>query len=152
MVAMDRALRWASVEVADTMAADMVEAADTMEADMVVEGAITIDKQKKPAAMRAFLRATDSSVFGKRSVYRRMFQRLMADNVIVCSMSRSGNVWDNAAMESFFWSLNTARTARNVYRPRNEARGRCVRAILTQPDVIRRSATAALLSSSGSWD
>ena len=29
------------------------------------------------------------------------FQRLMADSGIVCSMSRSGNVWDNAAMESY---------------------------------------------------
>jgi putative transposase len=27
------------------------------------------------------------------------FQRLMADNGVTCSMSRSGNVWDNAAME-----------------------------------------------------
>ena len=32
------------------------------------------------------------------------FQRLMADNGVDCSMSRSGNVWDNAAMESFFCS------------------------------------------------
>ena len=32
------------------------------------------------------------------------FQRLMADHGVVCSMSRSGNVWDNAAMESFFSS------------------------------------------------
>jgi putative transposase len=30
------------------------------------------------------------------------FQRLMADHGVTCSMSRSGNVWDNAAMESFF--------------------------------------------------
>src|ERR1700740_2018103 len=30
------------------------------------------------------------------------FQKLLADHGIVCSMSRSGNVWDNAAMESFF--------------------------------------------------
>ena len=30
------------------------------------------------------------------------FQRLMADNGLTCSMIRSGNVWDNAAMESFF--------------------------------------------------
>jgi len=29
-------------------------------------------------------------------------------------MSRSGNVWDNAAMESFFSSLKTERTAQNV--------------------------------------
>lgn len=33
-------------------------------------------------------------------------QRLMADHHgVVCSMSRSGNVWDNAPMESFFSSL-----------------------------------------------
>jgi putative transposase len=44
------------------------------------------------------------------------FQRLMADHGIVCSMSRSGNVWDNAAMESFFSSLKTERIARKVYR------------------------------------
>jgi putative transposase len=50
------------------------------------------------------------------------FQRLMADNSITCSMSRSGNVWDNAAMESFFSSLKTERTARKTYRTRNNAR------------------------------
>jgi putative transposase len=50
------------------------------------------------------------------------FQKLMADNGVACSMSRSGNVWDNAAMESFFSSLKTERTARNVYRSRNQAR------------------------------
>jgi len=38
------------------------------------------------------------------------FQRLMADHGVICSMSRSGNVWDNAAMESFFSSLKTERT------------------------------------------
>ena len=36
-------------------------------------------------------------------------------------MSRSGNVWDNAAMESFFSSLKTERTARKLYRTRDEA-------------------------------
>jgi len=37
-------------------------------------------------------------------------------------MSRSGNVWDNAAMESFFSSLKTERTGRKTYRTRDEAR------------------------------
>jgi hypothetical protein len=37
-------------------------------------------------------------------------------------MSRSGNVWDNAAMESFFSSLKTERIERKIYRTRNEAR------------------------------
>ncbi len=50
------------------------------------------------------------------------FQRLMADNGVACSMSRSGNVWDNAAMESFFSSLKTERTARRLYRTRDEAK------------------------------
>src|SRR6516225_6799217 len=50
------------------------------------------------------------------------FRRLMADHGIVCSMSRSGNVWDNAAMESFFSSLKTERTARKLYRTRDEAK------------------------------
>jgi len=49
-------------------------------------------------------------------------QRLLADNGITCSMSRAGNVWDNSAMESFFSSLKTERTARKVYRTRDEAR------------------------------
>jgi putative transposase len=50
------------------------------------------------------------------------FQRLLADNGVICSMSRSGNVWDNAAMESFFSSLKTERTARKTYRTRDEAK------------------------------
>ena len=35
------------------------------------------------------------------------FQQLMAESGIICSMSRSGNVWDNAATKSFFSSLKT---------------------------------------------
>jgi len=50
------------------------------------------------------------------------FQRLMADHGLSCSMSRSGNVWDNAAMESFFSSLKTERTARKTYRTRDHAK------------------------------
>ena len=50
------------------------------------------------------------------------FQTLLADHGIICSMSRSGNVWDNAAMESFFSSMKTERTARKVYRTRDQAR------------------------------
>jgi putative transposase len=53
---------------------------------------------------------------------RGQFQRLMADHGITCSMSRSGNVWDNAAMESFFSSLKTERTARKVYRTRDDGK------------------------------
>ncbi len=35
------------------------------------------------------------------------YQRLLADHGIICSMSRKGNCWDNAPMESFFHTLKT---------------------------------------------
>jgi putative transposase len=50
------------------------------------------------------------------------FQRLLAELGITCSMSRSGDVWDNSAMESFFSSLKTERVSRRVYATRDEAR------------------------------
>jgi putative transposase len=50
------------------------------------------------------------------------FQALLQEQGITCSMSRAGEVWDNSAMESFFSSLKTERTARKVYRTRDEAR------------------------------
>ena len=37
-------------------------------------------------------------------------------------MSRRGDCWDNAAMESFFSRLKTERIYRRVYRNREEAR------------------------------
>ena len=48
--------------------------------------------------------------------------RLMTDHGSTRSMSRSGNVRDNAAMESFFSSLKTERVARKVYRSRDQAK------------------------------
>ena len=37
-------------------------------------------------------------------------------------MSRSGNVWDNAAMESFCSSLKAERTTRKMYLTHDEAK------------------------------
>jgi len=50
------------------------------------------------------------------------FQGLLKEQGITCSMSRAGEVWDNSAMESFFSSLKTERTACKVYRSRADAR------------------------------
>ena len=44
------------------------------------------------------------------------FRRLLGELGVTCSMSRSGNCWDNSAMESFFKSLKTERTDRRIYR------------------------------------
>jgi putative transposase len=74
------------------------------------------------------------------------FQRLMAEHGIVCSMSRSGNVWDNAAMESFFSSLKTERTARRTYRTRDEARADVFDYIERFYNPARRHSTLGYLS------
>jgi putative transposase len=44
----------------------------------------------------------------------------MPDHAVACSMSRPGNVWDNPEMESS--SLKTERTARKIYRTRDNAK------------------------------
>jgi putative transposase len=83
------------------------------------------------------------------------FQRLMADSGIVCSMSRSGNVWENAAMESFFSSLKTSALLAKLIAPEMGPGRMCSTTSsgsTTRSDVIRRSAISALLSSNVRWD
>lgn len=74
------------------------------------------------------------------------FQRLMTDNGVTCSMSRSGNVWDNAAMESFFSSLKTERTGRKTYRSRNHAKAHVFDYIERFYNPTRRHSTLGYLS------
>lgn len=74
------------------------------------------------------------------------FQRLMTDNGVACSMSRSGNVWDNAAMESFFSSLKTERIARKTYRTRDQARAEVFDYIERFYNPTRRHSTLGYLS------
>ena len=74
------------------------------------------------------------------------FQRLMADHGIVCSMSRSGNVWDNAAMESFFSSLKTERTTGKIYQTRDEARADVFDYVERFYNTTRRHSTIGYLS------
>jgi len=50
------------------------------------------------------------------------FQDLLAQHGIICSMSRRGDCWDTAAMESFFSTLKIERTNRKAYRTRDEAK------------------------------
>jgi putative transposase len=50
------------------------------------------------------------------------FQRLLHELGVSCSMSRSGNVWDNSVMESFFSTLKIERCDRRTYLTRDHAR------------------------------
>lgn len=52
---------------------------------------------------------------------REDFQRLLESHGIVCSMSRRGNCWNNAAMESSFSTLKT-RLSRKHDRTRDDLR------------------------------
>jgi putative transposase len=50
------------------------------------------------------------------------YQRLLQENEITCSMSRQGNCWDNAPMESFFATLKKELVHHEDYQTRDEAR------------------------------
>jgi transposase InsO family protein len=51
------------------------------------------------------------------------YQRLLGSEGITCSMSRRGNCWDNAPMESFFASLKKELVHDEDYATRAEAKG-----------------------------
>ena len=72
------------------------------------------------------------------------FQRLMAEHGITCSLCRSGNVWDNAAMESFFSSLKTERRGPQNLPDEGPGPGRRVRL----HRAVLQSATPALYPNS----
>ncbi len=50
------------------------------------------------------------------------WMRFCRDHDLVPSMSRRGNCWDNAVVESFFSSLKKERIRKHIYRTRDEAR------------------------------
>ncbi len=70
----------------------------------------------------------------------------MADNGVTCSMSRPGNVWDNAAMESFFSSLKTEQIGSKVYRTRVQAKADVFVYIECFYNPTRRHSTLGYLS------
>ena len=57
-----------------------------------------------------------------RVVLPSRFRDELAKHNIDCSMSRTGNCWDNAVAESFFGLLKRERVNRTRYRTRDEAR------------------------------
>ena len=73
-------------------------------------------------------------------------QSLMTEHGVTCSLSRSGNVWDNAAMESFFSSLKTERTTRKLYRTRDQARADVFDYIERFYNLRRRHSTLGYIS------
>jgi putative transposase len=92
----------------------------SMRADMtseLVTGALMMAVWRRGRPRSVLHHSDRGSQYGSET-----FQRLLLENGIECSMSRAGDVWDNAAMESFFSSLKIERVDRKVYRTRDEAR------------------------------
>jgi putative transposase len=50
------------------------------------------------------------------------YQKLLKDKALICSMSRKGNCWDNAPMESFFHTLKTEWVYGLKYNTRQQAK------------------------------
>jgi putative transposase len=76
----------------------------------------------------------------------RAYRQLVEHSGMIVSMSRKGNCWDNAAMESFFGSLKEECVGSTIYQSHEEAR----RALFTYLEIfynrIRRHSTLGYLS------
>lgn len=73
-------------------------------------------KRRNPG--RGLLHHSDRGVQYASGAFREMLRK----HGIVCSMSRKGNCWDNAPMESFFRTLKTELVRGSRFRSRDEAR------------------------------
>jgi transposase InsO family protein len=69
------------------------------------------------------------------------YQRRLSEEQITCSMSRRGNCWDNAAMESFFASLKKELVHGEDYATRAEAKASIFEYIETFYNRVRRHST-----------
>ena len=74
------------------------------------------------------------------------YQRLLAGRGITCSMSRRGNCWDNAPMESFFASLKKELTRGESFATRAEARTELFEYIEVFYNRLRRHSALGYLS------
>jgi putative transposase len=74
------------------------------------------------------------------------YQALLASYGIRCSMSRKGNCWDNAPVESFFSTLKRERVHHGRYGTRAEARQDVFQYIETWYNRKRRHSSLGYLS------
>jgi putative transposase len=89
---------------------------DTLHTEIALDAlAMALERQRPGAGL---LHHSDRGIQYAAEAYR---QTLAAAN-ITPSMSRKGNCWDNAPMESFFHTLKTERVHHRVYATKEQAR------------------------------
>ncbi len=88
----------------------------TLKRQLVIEALEMALKQRQPS--QGLLHHSDrGSQYASRD-----YQRLLERHGIACSMSRKGNCWDNAPVESFFATLKKELVHHRRYRSRAEAK------------------------------
>ncbi|MEW4531539.1 IS3 family transposase, partial [Maioricimonas sp. JC845] len=91
---------------------------DRMKEDLVLDALRDALGRRRPAPDGGLLHHSDrGSQYAGRS-----YQELLREANISCSMSRRGNCWDNAMMESFFATLKKERVHQEEYATRSAAR------------------------------
>ena len=86
--------------------------------DLVLDALRMALGRRRPEASGRLLHHSDRSSQYASAAY----QDLLREEGIRCSMSRKGNCWDNAMMESFFATLKKERIHQEAYDTRDEAR------------------------------
>ena len=84
--------------------------------ELVIEALDMALKQRRPG--RGLIIHSDRGSQYASNAY----QQMLWHNGIVCSMSRKGDCWDNAVMESFFHTLKTELIFHRHYQTRSQAR------------------------------
>jgi transposase InsO family protein len=95
--------------------------------DQTMESRLVVDALEMALTRRLSLKGSSSSGLvahsDRGSQYAsEHYRRRLAEERIECSMSRRGNCWDNAPMESFFASLKKELVHHEDYATRDEAR------------------------------
>ena len=88
----------------------------TMATELVLDALMMAVWRRRPKTP-VMIHSDQGSQFGSDE-----FNRWCKDNQLVPSMSRRGNCWDNAVVESFFHTLKTEHVHHQRYRTREEAR------------------------------
>ena len=109
--------------------------------DLVLD-ALRMALGRRPGRDGGLLRHSDrGSQYASRA-----FQELLRDENITCSMSRKGNCWDNAMMESFFATLKKEQIHLEEYATRAAARASVFDYIERFYNRVRRHSALGYLS------
>ena len=84
--------------------------------ELVLNALLAAAWRRKPTS-EVLLHSDQGSQYGSDD-----FKRFCKTHGLLPSMSRRGNCWDNAVMESFFSSLKKERIRKRIYKTRDMAR------------------------------